>query len=466
VQSLRRRLIAWYVSVGAFIVLIVGVLAAIAVLEAASFQARQAMAAAVRNVPSAVTQYRAEHKGLRDVDTYLHQRFHSLGVIVHAHPRFGASERSFGGPPFARAKRIVPGGPFAEASVFERLLAMQIKPMDVTIPGGQATVFVDPHSLQGVFTRLGLFILLLALVVLPASWRIAVVVAEHTLQPLVRTTDALNRFGSGEFTFVDVRDDDRSELGELARAYNRAVRQITRALDDREKAEAEMRQFVADAGHQLRTPLTVIMGYLSGMAQRAQTLQEIRRFDSMLSQARRMKELIDRLITLARLEHVGGAHAQTVDLNDALRNVRASFTETAQARIAVLDAPPDAYAAADATDITDALCALVDNALKYAPEGAVEIRLTHEAHAWAVTVADRGPGMTEEDLRSAFDRFYRGSAAETTQGTGLGLSIVRKIVERAGGSMRIENRSGGGLAVTMVLKPAASDVRLTSAASA
>jgi two-component system sensor histidine kinase KdpD len=74
--------------------------------------------------------------------------------------------------------------------------------------------------------------------------------------------------------------------------------------------------------------------------------------------------------------------------------------------------------------------------------------------------------MTEEDLRSAFDRFYRGSAAETTQGTGLGLSIVRKIVERAGGSMRIENRSGGGLAVTVVLKPAASDVRLTSAASA
>src|SRR6185437_7426143 len=103
-----------------------------------------------------------------------------------------------------------------------------------------AFIFVDPHSLQGLFQRLGLFMLVLAVVVLTAAWRIAVVVAQHTLEPLLRTTEALDRFGSGQFTLVDVRDDDRSELGDLARAYNRAVEQITRALDQRAKAEAEM----------------------------------------------------------------------------------------------------------------------------------------------------------------------------------------------------------------------------------
>lgn len=447
-RTLRARLIAWYVSVGAFIVLIIGLLAATATIEAASFEVRQAMAAAATQVPPAVAQYRATHKNMRGLDPYLHQRFKGLGVMVHAHVLMQAPPPFF---LFGRGQRML-RPPGMGDGLFERLLAMQIKPIRATFKGGDAEIFVDPHTFNGLFGRLGLFILLLAIVVLTAAWRLAIVVAKNTLEPLVRTTEALNRFGSGVFTPVEVRDGDRSELADLARAYNRAVGQITRALDEREKAEAEMRQFVADAGHQLRTPLTVIMGYLSGMLQRVQSIGEGRRIDTMLAQSRRMKDLIDRLITLARLEHRSEAQDRRIDLNDIADRAQAGFAENAQMRIAVKRSAEPAYARAEETELLESVCALVDNALKYAPDGPVEITVERRGEECALGVADRGPGMTSGDLESAFDRFYRGSAADDVQGTGLGLAIVRKSIERMGGSVTLENRSGGGLEAWITLR--------------
>ncbi len=224
--SLRVRLIAWYVSVGAFIVLIISLLAATATIEGASYESRQAMASAARQIPELVARYRASQGTMAGASGYLQERLRGLGVIVRLSPRRGLGE------PRPLPPRGIPPhfGPPPGTSVFERLLAMEIKPITAGFPGGEATIFVDPHSLRGLFGRLGIFVLLLAAVVLTAAWRIAIVVSGHTLEPLLRTTAALNRFGTGDFTPATVRTDDRTELGELAHAYNRAVEQITRAL--------------------------------------------------------------------------------------------------------------------------------------------------------------------------------------------------------------------------------------------
>jgi signal transduction histidine kinase len=442
VRSLRARLIGWYVGVGVFIVAIVSLLAATVLLEARAYEARQAMAAAAAEVPSVVASYRAKHRNIEGMNPFLREHFRAQGVIVRALLPSRALQ------PLARLSRF--DRPRV-TSVLERLLAAQIKPVVTAFPGGRAIVLVDPRSLAGTFDRFALFVTLLAAVVLTASWRIAVVVAANTLEPLVSTTAALRRFGSGAFTKVSVRDGDSGEPAELARAYNAAVDQTTEALVKRDQAEAEMRQFVADAGHQLRTPLTVITGYASGMLQRARSADERESYESMLAQARRMRSLIDRMITLARLEHGDASSSGGFDANEAIARARDGFDEAAQRRIAVHPAPHAIKVRAPEADIREALFALVENALKYAP-GEVSIVARSEGESCIITITDNGPGMAQADLERAYDRFYRGSNADGTEGTGLGLSIVRKSVERSGGSVRLHNGPSGGLLATILLK--------------
>lgn len=456
--SLRARLIAWHLSIGAFIVLCVGLLAATALVEVGSFTARQAMAAAARDTPALVVQYRASHYSLQGLEPYLQRRFANHGVFVRVHgfPDGDRPQFMFGGPPrgfrpgeprMLRPKPLSPLG----------LLAMEIKPVTASFPGGEAVFFVDPRSMQGLFAHLGAFLLILAIVVLFAAWRLAIVVAERTLNPLLRTTEALNRFGSGDFTPQPVSTDDRSEVGELARAYNRAVEQITRAFAERDNAASEMRQFVADAGHQLRTPLTVIMAYVSGMANRPQSLRDATKFQTLLHQSRRMKALIDDLITLARLEHPDATPAASVDLNDICAEIPMQLGREAELRIRLSLAGEPAIVQANETDLSFALCTLADNALKYAQESEVEISVRSADAEWIVYVADRGPGMTAHDMSMAFDRFYRGTASEGVEGTGLGLPIVRKSVERVHGSVTLEQRPGGGLLCVVRLPKSAAD---------
>lgn len=474
-RSLRARLIAWHLSVGACIVVCVALLAATALVEVGSFTARQTMAGAARATPALAAEFQATHHTMLGLEEFLQRRFGNRGLIVRVRPfpPDGPGMVIIGGAPPPHtfgfitqrfATGPIPGRPKGPALV--SLLAMEIKPVTAGFPGGEAIFFVDPRSLQGLFANLGAFVLVLAVVVLFAAWRLAVVVAERTLHPLLRTTAALNRFGSGDFTPEAVSTQDRSELGELARAYNRAVEQITRAFDERDKAACEMRQFVADAGHQLRTPLTVIMAYASGMANRPQTIRDAATFKTLLHQSRRMKSLIDDLITLARLEHPDGAPVASVDLNAVCADLPAQFDLSVQPRIRVTLADAPAIVNANETDLSFAISTLVDNALKYAPGSDIEISVREEAREWIVSVADRGPGMTERDLRNAFDRFYRGSESEGIEGTGLGLPIVRKSIERANGSVSLEQRAGGGLiCLIRVPKATLSSGRYTSIAN-
>jgi signal transduction histidine kinase len=475
-RSLRARLIAWHLSIGAFIVVCVALLAATALVEVGSYTARQAMASAARDAPALVAGYQATHHTVLGLEEYLQERFGNRGLLVRVRPF--PPERPgivmIAGPPpahnfgFITTQRFMggPAPPRPKGPSLVSMLAMEIKPVTAGFPGGEVVFFVDPRSMQGLFANLGAFVLVLAIVVLLAAWRLAVVVAERTLHPLLRTTAALNRFGSGDFTPEAVSTQDRSELGELARAYNRAVEQITRAFGERDKAAGEMRQFVADAGHQLRTPLTVIMAYVSGMANRPQSLRDAATFNTLLHQSRRMKSLIDDLITLARLEHPDAPPLANVDLNAICADLPSQFDPAVQARIRVHLAGEPAIVDANETDLLFAVSTLVDNALKYAPGSDVEISVQKEAFEWTVSVADRGPGMTEQDLRNAFDRFYRGSASEGIEGTGLGLPIVRKSIERANGSVSLEQRAGGGLLCIISLpKATLSTARYTSTAN-
>jgi signal transduction histidine kinase len=418
-------------------VLCFAALTAVVAGEAVSFQARQAMAGVAAAVPSMLRSYHARFGTYTGVDSYISERLGALPVRTHTE-QAGAGIRR-GPPPSARETFLV------------RFLMVQNHPIEFSSPGQRTVIFIEPQWYDGFVLSYGIFVMAIAVVSLGFAWRIAIVVADSTLEPLLRTTAALDRFGHGDFTPAVVSTLDTSEVGDLAQAYNRAVEQITRAFEDRARGSAELRQFVADAGHQLRTPLTVIMGYLSAMASREASAQDTAAFGAMLAQSRRMKGLIDDLIVLARLEHVAPLNEAIVDLNVLCEDAAGAFGRENAGRIAVHKDRRLAEVRISKADITEALIALIDNALKYGSGSAVTIAVRTDQRDAAIEVSDAGPGFSEDDLRFAVDRFYRGSESAHAEGTGLGLSIAAKAVRRAGGHLRLSNRQGGGARCTVHL---------------
>ncbi|MFY9631426.1 MAG: HAMP domain-containing sensor histidine kinase [Candidatus Cybelea sp.] len=431
--SLRSRLIAWHVTSGVLIVLCCAALVGIVMSEALSYQARQAINSAARQIPALAASYDWQNSTSTDIDAYFEARLAPLPIRTHTD--------LFPGVPHLAP----PHGPFRE-SLIVRMLMEHVRPLTVAYGTARTTVFVNSSFYQRFVEYYLTAMAVVAIVVIVAAWRIALVVASNSLDPLLRTTAALNRFGDGDFTPATVSTTDTSEVGELVQAYNRAVAQITRALDERAKASAEMRQFVADAGHQLRTPLTVIIGYLSAMAARSSNGSEGEAVPAMLGQGRRMKTLIDELILLARLEHVAPTAETVFDLNDVVRDVPRGFSLQDQQRLHVELADTATPIRAAASELREAVAAVVDNALKYGGQRPITIGVRRYDGLCEITVSDDGPGFSHADLSSAFDRFYRGAASEGIVGTGLGLSIAAKAVERAGGAIELHNRDDAGAA--------------------
>jgi two-component system OmpR family sensor kinase len=225
-----------------------------------------------------------------------------------------------------------------------------------------------------------------------------------------------------------------------------------------------MRQFVADAGHQLRTPLTVIMGHLSGLSakERLGDASIVRR---MLEESRRMKTLIDDLILLAKLEHPQTEKTSLVDANELVERVAISFSGFDERRISVFFSDEPAQVLVCDSEMLGSVTALVDNALKYSQRSPVSISVLANRESVTIQVEDDGPGLSENDRAHIFDRFYRGETSAGIVGTGLGLAIVRRATERAGGSTTVENRTGGGLRCRIILPAVPTDSKTRSLAS-
>jgi two-component system OmpR family sensor kinase len=293
----------------------------------------------------------------------------------------------------------------------------------------------------------------IGLFVVAAAWLFGRTIAAQALRPLVETTASLSRFGDGDFTPRPVFTADRNEIGALAEAYNRAAAQVSAAFEERRAAELQMRQFVADAGHELRTPLTVIMGFIDVLRRRAthETGISTKIYETMLAESRRMKALIDKLIVLARLENQAIRTPVTLDIAGVAGEVVAALQVLAPRPRIALDAAQGVFVRADEHEFRDALSNLVENALKYAPESPVEVRVAVEGSQAVVEVADRGPGIPADEQQLVFDRFYRGRDRADAEGCGLGLAIARRAIERAGGRLSVVSALGSGSRFTIVL---------------
>jgi two-component system OmpR family sensor kinase/two-component system sensor histidine kinase BaeS len=286
-----------------------------------------------------------------------------------------------------------------------------------------------------------------------------VLVSRSLTAPLSRLAEAARAVGAGDFHHrVEVTGSD--EVIEVARAFNDMTGQL-------EQAEIVRRNLVADAAHELRTPLSVLQGNLRAILDDVYTLDksEIAR---LYDQTRLLGHLVDDLRELAQAE-AGQLQLNLapIDLTKLVQDTAASFGPVAEAaEIALSVESPDRLppAQADAARMGQVLHNLLDNALRHTPAGGTitlsagceENPPDEAAYCW-LAVQDTGDGISAEDLPHVFDRFYRADRARSraTGGAGLGLAIVRAIVEAHGGqiSATSDGVPGQGSTFTVRLPP-------------
>lgn len=444
-RSLKSRLLAYHLLTALALAAIASTMAVFVLVQILGQSLNQTLAGAARGLPDMVGYYVARDGSLERAAPSIVAHLASEGVVavVIPHNRFPTAQ------PFLRPPRFPP--PLFSPG----LVLAGAHPIRVSVKGGELILGINPQRVAWANEYIPALVACIFLAIVGTGLVVGSSTARRALEPLARTTAALTRLGNSDFHVESVRTNDPSELGELARAYNRAVEAVRKAFAERARTESEMQQFVADAGHQLRTPLTVIMGHLSALSLCASDTRTEAAIDNMLTESRRMRDLIEDLIVLARLEE-SDESPEPVDLRALLLEfVRTPpFKGNQSIRLGTLH---EGIVEARFSDIRSALTALMDNAEKYAPNSPLEIDLYRIDSSLRLRVMDRGPGMSEADLDRAFDRFYRGGAGANVPGSGLGLAIIRRIVERSGGSIDLHNRTGGGL--ECVLSFPASDAR-------
>ncbi|MEV7016182.1 HAMP domain-containing sensor histidine kinase [Streptomyces sp. NPDC093991] len=242
--------------------------------------------------------------------------------------------------------------------------------------------------------------------------------------------------------------DPHTEVGRVGAALNRMLDHVHGALHARQLSETRVRQFVADAGHELRTPLASIRGY-DELTRRGpeetgpDTRHALRRIES---EADRMTLLVEDLLLLARLDAGRPLRFAETDLVplvvDTVSDARAAGPDH-HWRLDLPDAP--APVTADAARLQQILVNLLANARTHTPPGTtVTARVRREGRRLRVDVADDGPGIPPDLLPHVFERFARGDSARTraTGSTGLGLAIVRAVAAAHGGSVTVDSAPG------------------------
>src|SRR6266849_3449792 len=291
--------------------------------------------------------------------------------------------------------------------------------------------------------------LLISVGVVAAMAILAFLIIRISLRPLEEMGSVAREIAAGDLTRRVEPATPKTEIGRLGLALNGMPSQIESAFAERTASNSRLRRFVADASHDLRTPLTSIRGY-SEMLRRGAGES---RSDAELARRRieeesiRMTGLVDDMLVLARLDQGRPLEQEPVDLQAIATDAVADARAVAPQRQITLTAPGPVVVQGDDLRLRQVVGNLVRNAIVHTPpQTPIDVTLSTEDSVARLMVVDHGPGLPAEDVDRIFEPFYRAdpSRSRDSGGAGLGLSIVSAVVTAHGGHVKVRETDGGG----------------------
>jgi two-component system OmpR family sensor kinase len=277
------------------------------------------------------------------------------------------------------------------------------------------------------------------------------------LRPIAEVTEVADAIARGDRSRRMREGGGETEAAHLAHAFNLM-------LDEQQAHEDQLRQFVADASHELRTPVAAISGFVDLWRQGAISEDEIGEVMRRIGQEGvRMRDLVEDMLLLARLDEGRPLASGPVDLTELAHDAALDASATHPSRPVEVRAPAPVIVAGDEPRLRQLLGNLVNNALVHTNATThVTIRVEPADDHAVLSVSDDGPGMTPLEADHAFDRFWRADEARQRSGTGLGLAIVRQLAEAHGGHATLDTTPGVGTTVRIILPAAAPIGRSTA----
>jgi two-component system sensor histidine kinase MprB len=344
-------------------------------------------------------------------------------------------------PVEARTQKLAAGGGqifYRDAHAGDTHLRILAEPLR----SGYALQLAQPlTSVDRLLRHLRVILALLVVAGIALAALLGRLVAGAAVAPLKRLTQATEHVRATQDLSERIDPAGEDEIGQLAAGFNAMLDALQHSIGALDASVHAQRQLVADASHELRTPVTSMRTNIEVLRQQPDmaVTERQRLLDDVVEQAEELTALMNDLIELARGERVDGEREDVrLDLlvEEAVERARRHSPRTPFAvglQPLLLSGAPQRLARA--------VNNLIDNAVAYSPPGApVEVEL----NTTELAVRDHGPGIAAEDLPHVFDRFYRGAEARGRPGSGLGLAIVRQVAEQHGGSVCAERAAGGG----------------------
>ena len=359
------------------------------------------------------------HQGMRIGEEYRHRILSSGGTRDT-----GVIENLFDEPRFVHACPITHGG---------NALGFVI----VSVPMSSSRTVLQKTT--------DIFIFLSIFVVLAAVLAVSIFVHRQS-QPLRTMAKTARAFGHGELDArVPIKDSYTQEVGELALAFNNMASSL-------QKSEYQRQEFVANVSHELKTPMTTIGGYIDGMLDGTIPPEKSRHYMQIVSnETKRLSRLVRSMLDISQLQSEGGIPAEKrsrFDLSETVGQVLLGFEQKITAKDLQVEADFPAHPVftnANADYVTQVVYNLLDNAVKFCPEGGtIGIRLKEGGGKVYVSVSNEGQTIPAEELPLLFDRFHKldKSRSQNRDGWGLGLYIVKTIVCSHGENISVTSRDG------------------------
>jgi two-component system OmpR family sensor kinase len=304
--------------------------------------------------------------------------------------------------------------------------------------------------------KLGFFFLLIGLLLITLVAIASRIVIKIGMRPLEAVEETAEQIAAGDLSARMPDANPRTEVGRLVASLNSMLARIEGAFDARTQSEDKLRRFVADASHELRTPLTAIRGFSELYRQGAVAGEEPTRelLGRIEGESKRMGSLVEDLLLLARLDQAREMESKPVNLESVVESAVASARAAGPDHpVSFTPATEDLFTLGDEARIHQVLANLLANARTHTPAGtAIDVSLMQDVDGIRIAVRDNGPGLSLDDQKKIFERFYRADPSRVRvdgEGSGLGLSIVDAVMSAHGGTVTVQSELGKGATFTL-----------------